>query len=104
GPRSILTKGFTDALGDTKGSLFNVLRSNDAVYGWSPSSGTKIHFIHNQFDDLVPYDNTSVAYEEWKKFSNVDTETLWLWIPGLGSVHAGALVPALFSGFLWLHD
>ena len=100
GPRSILTTDFMTQLNSSTSSVFGALRTNDAVYGWTPGATTKVTFFHNLFDDLVPYENTTVAVKEWEKQSNVDHVPFMEFIPGLGSVHAGALVPAVVRGFL----
>jgi hypothetical protein len=103
GPRSILTKGFLDGLNDKTSSIFEKLMINDSVYGWSPDDATKVRFIHYYWDDLVPYENSSIAYKAWKSKSNVDLYPFFHIIPFLGSNHAGALIPALSYGFNWIY-
>jgi len=100
GPRSILSTDFMTQLNSTTSSVYAALRANDAVYGWTPAATTKVTFFHNLFDDLVPYQNTAVAAKEWEKQSNVEHVPFIEFIPGLGSIHAGALVPAVIRGFL----
>ncbi len=100
GPRSILTSDFIKELNSTDSTVYKALRANDSVYGWVPASTSKFVFFHNFLDDLVPYKNTSVAVTEWQKQTNVDHVPFLEFIPGLGSVHAGALVPAIIRGFL----
>jgi len=100
GPRSILTTDFTTQLNSTTSSVYTALRTNDAVYGWTPAATTKVTFFHNLLDDLVPYQNTVVAAKEWEKQSNVEKVPFIEFVPGLGSIHAGALVPAVIRGFL----
>ncbi len=38
----------------------------------------------------------------WKSDSNVSMIPFIEYIPGLGSVHAGALIPAVIRGFIWI--
>jgi hypothetical protein len=68
--------------------------------GWLPTF--RLRMFHNQFDDLVPPQNTQLAAAAFSSQSNVDTDFYLTFIPGLGSVHAGAMPVATVLGFQWI--
>lgn len=100
GPKTILTQDFVNALNDRNSKVYSLLKENDSTTRWTPSS--QFVFIHNFLDDLVPYNNSNRAYTDWESNKNVTLTTFIEYIPGLGSVHAGALIPAVIRGFLWI--
>ncbi|MBX3166808.1 MAG: hypothetical protein KF760_05325 [Candidatus Eremiobacteraeota bacterium] len=100
GPASVLSTAFRAALGDTSSQLVQTLVINDAYYNWLPTF--RLRMFHNQFDDLVPPQNTQNAALAFAGQSNVDTNYYPLYIPGLGSVHAGAMPVATVLGFQWI--
>ena len=100
GPASVLSTAFRAALADTGSQVVQTLVTNDAYRGWLPTF--RLRMFHNQFDDLVPPQNTQLAAAAFSSRSNVDTDFYPLFIPGLGSVHAGAMPVATVLGFQWI--
>jgi len=102
GPSSALTDSFLTLL-KTEGSIVNAkLRENDS-YAWTPDGKAKIRIWHNTKDDLVPVGNTENAAAAWKGVANVETIYFSEYIDGLGSVHAGALIPAYIKATGWIN-
>lgn len=100
GPKTILAQDFIAELNDNNSKVYALLKENDSTTGWIPK--TKFVFFHNSKDDLVPFDNSARAYEDWKAHKNVFLVSFNEFVPGLGSVHAGALIPAIIRGFTWI--
>jgi len=100
GPASVLSSAFRAALADTGSQVVQTLVVNDAYRGWQPTF--RLRMFHNQFDDLVPPQNTQLAAAAFSGLSNVDTDFYLSFIPGLGSVHAGAMPVATVLGFQWI--
>ncbi len=57
---------------------------------------------HNALDDLVPAGNLERARAHFPDLPNLEYELFYEFIPGLGSVHGGALPFAYVKGFLYL--
>ncbi len=102
GPSSILTTDFLSTLQDETSAVVKTLRKNDSTYGWFPLASTEVKFFHHKFDDLVPRGNSEQAIQDWGGINNVDYEDYYFYIPGLGSIHAGAMIPAVKLGFQWI--
>jgi pimeloyl-ACP methyl ester carboxylesterase len=102
GPSTALTESFLTLL-KTEGSIVNrKLQENDA-YAWTPDGKAKIRMWHNTKDDLVPVGNTESATAAWKGITNVETTYFTEYIDGLGTVHAGALIPAYIKATGWIN-
>jgi pimeloyl-ACP methyl ester carboxylesterase len=102
GPSTALTEGFIRLL-ETDGSVVNAkLRENNA-YAWTPNGKVMIRMWHNVKDDLVPVGNTENAAAAWKGIANLEATYFSEYIDGLGSVHAGALIPAYIKATSWLN-
>lgn len=101
GPSSVLTADVKAALALTSGPLYETLAANDAFRSWSPAAGTRMKFFHNIYDDYVPIGNFYNAIAAWYGLKNVEFESFAEYLP-LGSVHAGALIPAYLRGILWI--
>lgn len=102
GPSSILTSGFLTTLKEDTGTLVTTLKNNDAFRNWVPDSSYRVILYHNSLDDYVPVGNSYNAFVEWQDYSNVDFQPFVDYIPYLGSVHAGALIPAYIKGIQWM--
>lgn len=102
GPSSILTPEYRSALENTQSDLYRALRENDAFRGWTPAA--KVLLYHNIDDDLVPVGNLDQVRQAWGvSLPNVTYETPDADLPGMGSVHAGAMIPAYIRGASWIH-
>ncbi|HWI40038.1 MAG TPA: lipase family protein [Verrucomicrobiae bacterium] len=102
GPASILSPAYIDALRQDSGVALGALRENDAYRGWTPRPSMRVRFFHHAADDLVPVGNMDSVRSAWGGLPNVAFEEFTDAIPGVGSVHAGALVPATLKGLLWI--
>jgi pimeloyl-ACP methyl ester carboxylesterase len=104
GPGSILTSTFRKDLNDPTSSVRARLKENDGFRNWVPAAPMKLKMFHCYFDDLVPYANMTTAYKGFGGASaaRVGVEPFLEYIPGMGSVHLGAFVPAFVRGFLWI--
>lgn len=100
GPRSVLTDGFLANLEDTSSAVVKTLEANNAYVGWIPAMPVKM--IHSTLDDLVPVGNLNEAVKAFPALPTIQSETFEEYIPGMGSVHSGALPFAYIRGFLWL--
>ena len=103
GPRSLLTEALLDDLTNPASAVSQVLFSNNSYVGWIPQM--KVELYHNRYDDLVPVGNTTNAFDYlWKTYghagiSNVSPYYYDVYIPGMGSVHAGAFPVAVVMAF-----
>lgn len=102
GPSSILTTGYVTALSDTTSPLYHSLQENDAYRGWTPKSTMQVVLYHNTADDLVPVGNLVNVRNAWQGLPNVSFVEFPEFVPGVGSVHAGALIPAYLKGMTWI--
>lgn len=103
GPSSILTASYIAALGNPSSFLYQRLEENDAYRGWIPGTETQVLLYHNLDDDLVPIGNFDAAQAVWGTPTNLIYQTATDDIPGLGSVHAGTLVPAYIQAAQWVN-
>lgn len=115
GPRSILTDTYIAGLSNTSSTLCKVLASNDAYQVWTPQM--KMRLYHYPNDDLVPYGNSTNAYNAFAARKAPQTELMsyggdwplnWLieWLKEQmdSSYHAAAAPVAYVKGILWLYD
>lgn len=103
GPASILTAPYLADLGNPASRIYLKLEENDAYRGWTPAAATQVLFYHNLDDDLVPFGNFTAAQAAWGTPTNLTYQTATDDIPGLGSIHAGTLVPAYIYAAQWLN-
>ena len=103
GPRSVLMDQYTNALGNTNSGLCQALQENDACRGWLPLSPTEVLLYHNPDDDLVPFGNYNAAKVWWGTQTHITYQSSSTVIPGLGSVHAGTMIPAYLRAATWVH-
>ncbi|HEU0265706.1 MAG TPA: lipase family protein, partial [Geobacterales bacterium] len=103
GLKSILSNDYKTDLGLSSSPLYQALQENDAYRGWTPAAPTKFLLYHNPTDDLVPFGNYSAARAAWGTgllhvtYDPIDGDIL-----GLGSVHAGTLIPAYIRAAQWV--
>jgi pimeloyl-ACP methyl ester carboxylesterase len=102
GPASVLTQTTLDALHDPDSETNEKFAINDGFYDWTPT--VPVYLCHNVNDDSVPVGNTVHAAEAWEGVDNVTVEYFVDYIPGLGTVHAGSLVPAYLRAIAWIND
>jgi pimeloyl-ACP methyl ester carboxylesterase len=111
----ILSPGFLADLGNSGSAAFKNLRSNDlyledlgqcskpsGVCIWIPQM--PMGFFHHPDDDLVPFQNSQNAFDQFKNAgaTKVELNRFQCQAP-LGNVmHVNAALPALVAGYGWL--
>ncbi len=103
GPGSVLTNALIRELGRSDSAVVGILNAENSFSDWTPSSSYRVLLMHNIYDDYVPVGNSALAFEAWRKQARVDFVPFVEYIPGLGSVHGGALIPAYISAIQWLN-
>lgn len=94
-PVSILDSAYVAAFrADDNHPLRVALREND-LYDWAPRTPTRLY--HCREDDLVPFENTTVAEAAYKARGATDVEVVELNFGG----HRACAAPALLLGKLW---
>ena len=104
GARAILTNETISKLNDETSQLNGLFKENDSFYNWKPAESLQVFLAHNSLDDSVPFENTELAQKAWQNLSNVEVVHFTDYVPGLGTIHAGALPFAYIRGTYWIHQ
>ena len=86
-----------EVIDDYNHPLRQRLREND-LYDWAPSSPTRL--IHSYDDELVPYQNSEIAYEYFVNNGASDVELLLVQFGG----HQDAAPQILLGGYSWFEQ
>jgi len=115
-PNSILTDPFIAQLSDDNSDVVGFLKQNDSYRlpgqldsAWVPT--VPIRMIHHKSDELVPYQNSQVAFDAFNTPTannlvelveeTVDLSSILASDP-VKTVHFGAAFPELIDGWNWL--
>jgi alpha-beta hydrolase superfamily lysophospholipase len=105
-PKSTLTQKFIDELTSDTSTVVAFLKENDSYRGWTPT--VPIRMIHHKSDDLVPYENSQVAFDAFitagaKNVELVEeTATINISSDPVKTVHVASAFPELSDGWKWL--
>ncbi|MDD2337193.1 MAG: lipase family protein [Geobacteraceae bacterium] len=115
-PKSTLTQQFIDQLTSDASPVVALLKQNDSYRllvqpysAWVPT--VPMRMIHHKLDDLVPYENSQVAYDAFITAGASTTtvqlvqETFTINISSdpVKTVHVGSAFPELLDGWDWLN-
>jgi pimeloyl-ACP methyl ester carboxylesterase len=96
-PSSMLTTTAYNALHEKSGNVYDRLCLNNAWEGWNSSAG--LVFVHCEADDVVPYDNATVAAGKIPGSEIETVEPIPLVVQVMGSIHVGAYPTAMLKAF-----
>lgn len=114
-PKSVLSQVFIDQLTNDASPVVTLLKQNDSYRSpvqpystWVPT--VPMRMIHHKLDDLVPYENSQVAYDAFINAGASTTtvqlvpETFAISISSdpVKTVHVGSAFPELLDGWEWL--
>jgi len=103
--RKIFTNSFIEKLQNQNSDVQQLLYKNNLCYGWTPK--TQVHLIHCLLDDCVPYNNTAVAYEQFRnvqQLTNVTKEEPELYINIGKTIHVNAAPGCFLFGMIWIAE
>jgi len=80
---------------DPNNPIVLALKENN-LYDWAPKS--PIRLCHCDADDIVPYQNSVVAYQS---FVNQGSTNITLVMPLHGGTHATCVIPSLLDALTW---
>jgi pimeloyl-ACP methyl ester carboxylesterase len=102
-PQQILTKDAHDQMLSSSSKITSYLDKNNA-YRWNPRMPMML--FHHVNDDIVPYDNATVAkaYFDQAGATSVELTTLTFLapLPTVLPVHVTGFAPVMMKGFLWI--
>ncbi len=99
-PRDCLSFRLLEELSNPESSAFKVLQENDLV-NWQPNA--PLHLYHNPSDDMVPFRNSEIAYNNISQEQPSIALSPSFYTPLGTIVHVEAAIPTLLSAYSWLN-
>lgn len=99
-PRHCLSPRLLEALSNPQSPAFKILAQNDLV-DINPQMPMQLY--HSPSDDMVPYQNSQIAYQHISEVKPTIALSPCFYIPLGTIVHVEAAVPCLFTAYAWLN-
>ncbi len=99
-PRDCLSFRLVEELSNPEAPAFKVLQENDLI-NWKPNA--PLHLYHNPSDDMVPFLNSEIAYNNINQQNPSIALSPSFYTPLGTIVHVEAAIPTLLAAYAWLN-